>query len=81
MSTYKFLGRCYYNILISYLRNLFVSSIKSKRVLILLDHGNSLNVDQLELTKAMGKNLSLGYQSYVDLHHYNHPFPFQPNKS
>lgn len=36
-------------------RNLFVSSIKKKRVLILLDHGNSLNVDQLELTKAMGE--------------------------
>lgn len=37
------------------LRNIFVASIRSKRVLVLVDHGNSLNVDQLELTKSMGE--------------------------
>lgn len=44
-----------FNVFFLLFRNIFVSSIRNKRVLILLDHGNSLNVDQLELTKSMGK--------------------------
>lgn len=50
-----FIGQLMINCYFLYYRNVFVSSIKSKRVLILIDHGNSLNTDQLELTKSMGK--------------------------
>ncbi|GAB0089868.1 VWFA and cache domain-containing protein CG16868 [Sergentomyia squamirostris] len=40
-----------------HLRSLFTSAILNKKVLLLVDHGSSLNMDQLELTKATAKNV------------------------
>ncbi|XP_059616034.1 VWFA and cache domain-containing protein CG16868 [Phlebotomus argentipes] len=40
-----------------HLRTLFTSAIAGKRILLLVDHGSSLNMDQLELTKATAKSV------------------------
>uniref|UniRef100_A0A6B2EBJ0 Putative dihydropyridine-sensitive l-type calcium channel n=1 Tax=Phlebotomus kandelakii TaxID=1109342 RepID=A0A6B2EBJ0_9DIPT len=40
-----------------HLRTLFTAAIESKRLLLLVDHGSSLNMDQLELTKATAKSV------------------------
>lgn len=53
-----------------------MSSIRNKRVLLLLDHGNSLNADQLELTKSMGESMRFKRKEV-----FTKIFLFQPNKS
>ncbi|XP_055689667.1 VWFA and cache domain-containing protein CG16868 [Lutzomyia longipalpis] len=40
-----------------HLRQLFTAAIRDKRILLLVDHGSSLNMDQLELTKATAKSV------------------------
>uniref|UniRef100_A0A1B0DMH7 Uncharacterized protein n=1 Tax=Phlebotomus papatasi TaxID=29031 RepID=A0A1B0DMH7_PHLPP len=40
-----------------HLRTVFTAAIWSKKILLLVDHGSSLNMDQLELTKATAKSV------------------------
>uniref|UniRef100_A0A336KQQ9 CSON014583 protein n=1 Tax=Culicoides sonorensis TaxID=179676 RepID=A0A336KQQ9_CULSO len=50
-------NKCQYYFDDTHLRSLYISPIKNKHVLLLIDHGNSVSNDQIKLTKSLVKSI------------------------